>query len=283
MTVQDLLRYISVGKQPVVIFCEKKYEGICCLLKVLNDHTLLLDYDSDYDGTDGAFRATLRYASFDKMCRAVEAFTKKSLAELEINPYCYELFACEEPQISAFQWDLYNGRIAFPEDYESLMIGDCFWDSLYRRKISPDISGDAMRKWTKLYYLIHQDLECLIGSDDFELESEEIMDEIAAEGAGFAVVEDLLLLMERHPLDDFGMPGAVVRFVEQFYPDYIPLLIASVRRTPAIHTLWMLNRCINGGQYKEECISALKSAAAHVAADPAVRDAAKAYLDHQNA
>jgi hypothetical protein len=127
-----------------------------------------------------------------------------------------------------------------------------------------------------------EQLETLVGSDDFEFESEEIMERLEEEGAGFEIVEKLFAIMERHPLDDFGMPGAVVHFIERFYPSFLPLLTASVDRAPSLHTVWMLNRCINGTNDKEKLISLLRKTADDPAVDKAIRDLAGSFLDHQS-
>lgn len=124
-----------------------------------------------------------------------------------------------------------------------------------------------------------QKLENLIGTDDFEYKSEEIMEKLEEAGAGAEIIETLLGMMERHPLDDFGMPGAVVHFIERFYPDFLPLLIASVKRAPALHTVWMVNRCIRTGKQRDELLAALESAAANESADKAVRASAQSFLE----
>ncbi len=124
-------------------------------------------------------------------------------------------------------------------------------------------------------------LESLVGSDDFEFSSEEIVEKLKEEGAGIEIVGKLLAIMENHPLDDFGMPGAMVHFIEGFYPGYLPELMASVRRAPAMHTVWMVNRCINGKYEKEALLSVLKSVADNDSVDKAIRDSAKDFLDYQ--
>lgn len=128
MTSQDLIRYVELGNRPCVVYCEKKYEGICCMLKVIRNNTIFLDYDDTYDDADseGAFRATFNFDSFDKMLQAIESFVEKPLAELLINPYCYDKFECSEPQWLDFQWDLYNGKIKLLNNYSNFFIGD-FW------------------------------------------------------------------------------------------------------------------------------------------------------------
>ncbi len=121
-------------------------------------------------------------------------------------------------------------------------------------------------------------LEELVGSDNFEYESEEIIEKLEEEDAGFEIVESLLSIMENHPLDDFGMPGAIVHFIEKYYPDHIPMLTASIERAPAMHTLWMLNRCINGSTDKEKLLAVMRKAADSDTADKTVTDLAKSFL-----
>lgn len=80
---------------------------------------------------------------------------------------------------------------------------------------------------------------------------EESVESIKNAGYGIEAVESLLKLMERHPLVEFGMPGAIVHFVETFYGNgYEDLLVQSVKRKPTIHTVWMLHRLINDPEEK---------------------------------
>lgn len=153
MTAEELKRYIEVGRLPAVVYCEKKYEGVCLMLKVTRNNTLFLDYDTAYDDaeSEGGFRAQFRYDSFESMIRSIERFTGKSLDELVLNPYCYELFDCETPQITDFQWDLYNGNIKLPDGYTELHIGSFWWRGLMRQEIRPDSSQEALDAWMKQY------------------------------------------------------------------------------------------------------------------------------------
>ena len=62
------------------------------------------------------------------------------------------------------------------------------------------------------------------------------------------VTYELLILeiIADNPSVDFGMPGELVHFVEQFYKNgYEELLIASVSEKPTPHNIWMLHRCYN--------------------------------------
>ena len=94
-----------------------------------------------------------------------------------------------------------------------------------------------------------KEMEERIDQDDFEEVQEKCICQIEEENLGVSAVEPLLLFMERHPLSDFGMPGAIVHYVEQFYKiGYEDLLITSVTRRPTLHTVWMINRIKNAGE-----------------------------------
>ena len=62
----------------------------------------------------------------------------------------------------------------------------------------------------------------------------------------FDLVEPILEIIGTNPTVDFGMPGELVRFVESFYKKgYEELLIASVKKNPTSHNIWMVHRCYN--------------------------------------
>ena len=62
----------------------------------------------------------------------------------------------------------------------------------------------------------------------------------------FDLVEPILEIIGTNPTVDFGMPGGLVRFVESFYKKgYEELLIASVKKNPTAHNIWMIHRCYN--------------------------------------
>ena len=122
-------------------------------------------------------------------------------------------------------------------------------------------------------------LEASVGSDWFEMDSEEIMSLLEGVGAGPEIIGDLLGIMERHPLDDFGMPGAMVHYIENYYPDYLPQLVDSVQRAPALATVWMLHRCMNGSQDKAPLLRILTEVANNGNADNTIREQARSLLE----
>ncbi len=119
-----------------------------------------------------------------------------------------------------------------------------------------------------------------IGSDDFEFIMEDNIMQLEMHNVGIEAVVPLLQLMERHPLDDFGVPGAIVHFVERFYKKgYEELLIESVKRRPTMHTVWMLNRIINGSENKEKYINIMKDVINRTDIEEEIKNQAIAFIN----
>ena len=123
-------------------------------------------------------------------------------------------------------------------------------------------------------------MEDKIDSDDFEMVQEECVEEIERADLGLSAVEPLLKLMERHPLADFGVPGAIVHFVERFYKQgYEDILFQSVKNSPTIHTVWMLNRICNDKNSDNKYRELLAETAERSDIDVAIVESAKDFLD----
>ena len=102
-----------------------------------------------------------------------------------------------------------------------------------------------------------------------------------------SIISELLSLYEENPNFDFGMPGALTHFLESFYRNgYEEKLIESIHRKPTMHTLWMLNRIINGTNTKEvkkTYIQELNNLAKNHKLDKSIRDLAREYIAlHKN-
>lgn len=75
---------------------------------------------------------------------------------------------------------------------------------------------------------------------------DEVMEAINTYSNPYEFVAPILEIIADNPSVDFGMPGELVYFVEQFYKNgYEELLIASVSEKPTPHNIWMLHRCYN--------------------------------------
>ena len=88
--------------------------------------------------------------------------------------------------------------------------------------------------------------------------------------------------MEEHPVVDFGSPGALTHFIERFYRHgYDEALLSCVKRRPTAHTVWLLNRLING-EHDESVrlaqISLMREAAANQSASLETRSTAAGFL-----
>lgn len=125
-------------------------------------------------------------------------------------------------------------------------------------------------------------LESIAGADEFAARSSELVDGWPAPGLGSDAVEPVVRFIEQHPAIDFGAPGALVHFVERFAGmGYEERLLESVERRPTSHTIWMLNRVINGTRAPDEkrrLIAAMERARRHPDADQAVRQTADQFL-----
>ena len=92
-------------------------------------------------------------------------------------------------------------------------------------------------------------------SDNFIEIAYEITDELIKLENSFEAIEPIIKLIESNPDVDFGNPGPLVHFLEEFdEKQYDEKLVESIRNNPTGHTLYMLNRIINGidGERKKE-------------------------------
>lgn len=124
---------------------------------------------------------------------------------------------------------------------------------------------------------ILNELEGYIGTDEFEFIMVDKMEELEKSGAGIEAVEPILKMMERHPLDDFGIPGDMVNFVEKF-SGYEELLVESLKRRPALHTVWMLNCLIN---LDKKYIDLMEEIAGREEIEKEIRESAEEFLEFQ--
>ena len=122
-------------------------------------------------------------------------------------------------------------------------------------------------------------IEDNINCDDFEIVMIDCIEDIKRNHNQLASVKPLLQLMERNPLIHFGDPGAIVHFVETFYKKgYEEELVNSIKRKPTLHTIWMLNRIINGADNKEYYLSLLKKIYENKSYDKEKREEALYFL-----
>jgi len=111
---------------------------------------------------------------------------------------------------------------------------------------------------------ITNQLISISSANDFSFQSGELTSEWTSKNVGVEAIEPILKFMEINPAIDYGTPGPLVHFIERFYgKGYEDELINSVSRKPTQHTIWMLNRVINGTKesvLKDKFISILNKA-----------------------
>ena len=122
-------------------------------------------------------------------------------------------------------------------------------------------------------------MENKIDSDDFEVVMIDCMETVESDYNELSSIEPLLQMIERHPLTSFGSPGPIVHFVETFYKKgYEEKLIASLKRTPTVHTIWMMHRIINGIDNPEYYLNLLKQVSENKYYDKEIREEALHFL-----
>lgn len=121
---------------------------------------------------------------------------------------------------------------------------------------------------------------------EFAILQYDLVAEMEAAQIGVEAVQPVLELMQKYPLVEFGTPGALTHFIEKFYKEnssyYESILQQSVQKQPSIHTLWLLNRVINGtsAETAQVLIQTLKFIAEDTAEDAAIRMAAESFLQY---
>lgn len=127
-------------------------------------------------------------------------------------------------------------------------------------------------------------LEAIQSSPDFVERSREIAQGWHSE-AGVNVrisMEGVLRFMEKHPDLDFGNPGPLVYRLESLSTElYVPSLLASLARTPTTHTVWMLNRLINGlkGAWRDGLIEDMRAISKRTDISAAVQAEAREFVE----
>jgi hypothetical protein len=128
-----------------------------------------------------------------------------------------------------------------------------------------------------------QSLQAIATSDHFVHEAYQLTEKWETEPDSDKAVDPILSFLEEHPDVDVGSPGPLVHFVEKFYRHgYEAKLLDSLHRKPVAHTVWMLNRIINGAKdpvQKQPYVKAMSEVKDHPLADAIAREQASHYLD----
>ncbi len=120
-------------------------------------------------------------------------------------------------------------------------------------------------------------------SDEFMYDLDDLVETIPPEN-GEECIPAIFEYFEAHPLEDFGAPGTLVHFVEDYYPKYKTILIESVKRCPSKNTILMINRILNSKLSEDErgeYISCLVSVVNNGKVQTELKDNAKRFIEYQ--
>lgn len=128
-----------------------------------------------------------------------------------------------------------------------------------------------------------EELEGIPRDDNFRYSLGDLTERWRSKNVGLDGVEAILAFIEKNPTLDYGCPGELTHFAEEFYrKGYEAALLRSFGRHPTPLTAWMLNRVINGTRDSDECeiyVTAFEKAEADPATDPQTRSEITHYLD----
>lgn len=128
---------------------------------------------------------------------------------------------------------------------------------------------------------ILQQMEVCIEDNEVTYEFDDLIDKINDLDLGCSSIEPLLRFIEKHPLVDFGFPGEIVRYLEKYYKHgYEEKLVNSIKRRPTRHTVFMLNRLMNGNQ-DEKYLFLMKAILDRNDVEQIIKEDVQEFLDFQ--
>ena len=123
--------------------------------------------------------------------------------------------------------------------------------------------------------------DSIVNNEIDELIMNESVEIIKSRNMGLKVITPLFELLERNPLVSFGGPGAIVHYLEKL-DGYKEQLVKSIKKIPTLHTIWMLNRCINVHDEKErEYMNLLRNILSRNDVDNSIKECAKEFIEFQ--
>lgn len=131
------------------------------------------------------------------------------------------------------------------------------------------------------FKLILQQMEACIEDNEVTYEFDDLVDKINDLDLECSSIDPLLMFIEEHPLVDFGFPGEIVHYLEKYYKHgYEDKLIDSIKRRPTRHTVFMLNRLINGNQ-DEKYLFLMKAILDRNDVEQAIKEDVQEFLNYQ--
>ncbi|MBI2421941.1 MAG: hypothetical protein HYV27_03850 [Candidatus Hydrogenedentes bacterium] len=126
-------------------------------------------------------------------------------------------------------------------------------------------------------------LDALEKGDYFAQDSDELTERWRSSGVGPEAIPIILRFMEANPHLDYGIPGALVHFMDEVDAgSYDKELMESIARRPTLQTIVVLHRLINAAtaSYRTTLLEVARKVTAHSLADEEVIEAVNRIL-HQ--
>jgi len=139
---------------------------------------------------------------------------------------------------------------------------------------------EPIEKW------LQENEEWWLNEPEFWLLQYDIVDKMKADNIGMESVPPILELMEKYPLVDFGTPGALTHFIENFSEKnsdwYDNLVVQSVKKCPTVHTVWLLNRIVNASieEQKKEYLQIMENIYNNKTLHENIREVAESFLKY---
>lgn len=120
--------------------------------------------------------------------------------------------------------------------------------------------------------------------DDFSYKVDQLV-ELVPEESRESLIPSIFKFFEHHPLDECGMPGPLIHLVEDYYPKYRTILLASLQKTPNSSSILMINRILNSSLSQEErseYIASLEAVMNNENVNQQLQEEVSSYLDFQS-
>jgi hypothetical protein len=120
-------------------------------------------------------------------------------------------------------------------------------------------------------------------ADDFELQMDALIESLPADNQQ-AVTPAIFQFFEKYPLNEMGLPGTFTHFIEDFWPSYEDILLASLARQPSFASIQMVNRILNSKLSivkRKKYTQALLQVATNKKIAPELSAYAQDFLDYQ--
>jgi hypothetical protein len=120
--------------------------------------------------------------------------------------------------------------------------------------------------------------------DEFPLQVDKLVESIPAD-LHVSLIPSIFGYFELHPLEECGMPGGLIHLIEGYEPEYILLLIESLRKVPSCSAILMLNRILNSQLSvieREKYTAILIELSSKSGLHPELQKEAKDYIEYQS-